>query len=636
MEHSHDGGEREGPAVARPRVLTGRTAPHFAAVVALQRAVGNRTVSRYMPGPPGTPPALLHLMNKTPLEQVKDLLEYGVIDWAVTDDDAARATRMLADMGDAELTVAVGHLDGSPTPYLDRLVGNATLATVRTPGFAKIMGKRAPGRNATLAARLVSYGLLDWEVTPPEAEAAQTLLDALPEADRDRLSEDWIRNRIKANLAKEGDYEQGTGEQLLDGAIQGDFKEDPTFWNVSGQVAGGFIPYAGQVADIRDLLNALDDMFNRQGYSKVSSWINLVLTLVGFVPGVGDAAKALGKGAIKAVKRVAFRVARGLWEAASRHLVEPLLRHLVPEALQKAKARLRARLEERVAKLAESNPHGPSHAEGPSTVAGEGAVPSIAELAELPAKTDSAFDEAAKQAPRRVGDIVSELVHESVESLRRWAEKVFKDLEFSGFELEVKGDDLVLYGIGSKFVLMRANIESVKKFTVRKSESMLTLLRSREARLAAARNAAEEVAGQIRYGAVLVTEEIGERIADLAIKREFKGARIRYTGSGSGSLDRVFELDGVLHIVEAKGGAGRLGSRELGEGLRAVQGTGAYVIDVLLNMAKRGGEEEKIAKELLAKMKEPDKVQLWVSAAGGLNPRTSEEIKVKLMKCKFP
>src|SRR4029079_3200997 len=166
------------------------------------------------------------------------------------------------------------------------------------------------------------------------------------------------------------------------------------------------------VADIRDLINALDEMFNRGGHKKVTSWLNLILILVGFVPGIGDAIKALGKGAINIAKRSAFRVGRGLWEAASRHLIEPLMKNLFPEAIQKAKARLRVLLEERAAKLADKNPH--AGGEG-SAIPGESAVPSPAQLA---SRTDEAFAEAAAQAPRRIDDVVGDLVREGIAAVR--------------------------------------------------------------------------------------------------------------------------------------------------------------------------------------------------------------------------
>lgn len=645
-----DRGDREStsgssrPAPGSPAARTGHPVnPKAAALLRLQRTAGNLAVSRYMPVPPGTPGPIAHALNKTPLEQVQDLLEYSVIDWAVTHDDARRATVILGDMDDGELTRAVGHLDGSSTPYLDRLVDKADLPTVRLPAFAKIARKRSPARNKALAEKLLSYGVTDWEITPPEAEAAQTLIDALPEGDRDKIGEEWMRKRIEANIAKEGDYEKGVGEQLLDGALQGDFNEDPTFWNVVGQVALGFVPYAGQAADVRDLIIALDDMFNKGGYKKFGSWVNLLLVVVGFVPGFGDAAKAVGRGAFHAVKSTAVKVGRGLWDLAARKLVEPLIKHLLPEAIGKAKKALKEFLDDLGKRFAREHPNGPPapHGEKPGGTSGGGpdapgaAVPSVEQLGK---QTDDAFAEAAKQAPRRVGEVVSEMVHEAVDELKRWAEKVYKQFNFERFEVEIHGDELVLYGIGSKYPLIKAKISDIKKETVAKSEEILKRLRRREDLLREARKAGGELGARLRHQAVDISEEIGERVADAKFLEKFPGAEPLYKGTARNDLDRVFKVGDELHIIEAKGGAGRLGSREIAPDQRAQQGSAAYLANLLQAMvASKNEEKVKIAKELLEKLKSsPDKVRMWAISTSKLNTSTSEELTVKIMKMDIP
>jgi hypothetical protein len=636
------GGAR--PPSTSPTARTGHPVnPKAAALLALQRTAGNLAVSRYMPVPPGTPAPIAHALNKTPLEQVQDLLEYGVIDFAVTDEDARKATTLLGYMDDGELTKAVAHLDGSSTPYLDRLADNAPLPVVRLPAFARIMRKRAPSRNKALAERLVSYGIVDWEITPPEAEAAQTLIDALPESDRDKIGEEWMRKRIEANIAKEGDYEKGVGEQLLDGALLGDFNEDPTFWNVGGQIALGLVPYAGQVADIRDLLAALDDMFNKGGYKKFGSWLNLLLVVIGFIPGVGDAVKALGRGAFNAVKGVkgaVVKIGRGLWDLAARKLVEPLIKPLFSEAILKTKQLLKELLDSWTKKMREAHPHGPPtpHGETPGGAAAGADVPggagkAVPSVAELTKQTDDAFAEVAAQSSRRVGDVVSEMVHETVEALKRWARKVYGRLDFATFEVGIEGDYLVLYGISSKIPLFKADIVSVKKESVEKTKKILSMLGEREALLKEARSAAEELAGKIRYQAILVSEELGEHVATILIKRQFPGAKVRYTGKGSGVLDKVFEVDGVLHVVEAKGGAGRLGSREIASGERAQQASAEYLVDIIDNMLQMGGEEAKIAKELRSKLQSTSgRVRMWVASTGPLSTLASEPLDAKLVE----
>ena len=91
-------------------------------------------------------------------------------------------------------------------------------------------------------------------------------------------------------------------KELLEGAVVGDFKENPTIWNTIGQVAIGFVPYAGQAADIRDIVANVKKL-HEGGYKDPDAWINLGLTAIGIIPGFGDAIKAAGKGSKGAIRK---------------------------------------------------------------------------------------------------------------------------------------------------------------------------------------------------------------------------------------------------------------------------------------------------------------------------------------------
>jgi hypothetical protein len=93
----------------------------------------------------------------------------------------------------------------------------------------------------------------------------------------------------------------GIQNEILEGAILGDFKEDPSIWNTVGQIAIGFVPYAGQVADARDTIAVLIKL-HKSGWKDPYEWINLVLTLIAWVPGVGDLVKGAGKGILKLIR----------------------------------------------------------------------------------------------------------------------------------------------------------------------------------------------------------------------------------------------------------------------------------------------------------------------------------------------
>lgn len=91
-------------------------------------------------------------------------------------------------------------------------------------------------------------------------------------------------------------------KELIEGAVVGDFKENPTIWNTIGQIGMGFVPYAGQAADIRDLVASVQKL-HKSGYKDPWEWFNLVLVGVGFIPGIGDAIKAGGRAAKGAIRR---------------------------------------------------------------------------------------------------------------------------------------------------------------------------------------------------------------------------------------------------------------------------------------------------------------------------------------------
>ena len=77
-------------------------------------------------------------------------------------------------------------------------------------------------------------------------------------------------------------------DSFCEGMIMGDFSDNPTWSKLAGQLVTGVIPVVGQVADARDTAAAVYDIYE----GKQGGWVNLGLTLVAWVPLVGDAVKA--------------------------------------------------------------------------------------------------------------------------------------------------------------------------------------------------------------------------------------------------------------------------------------------------------------------------------------------------------
>jgi flagellar motor protein MotB len=113
----------------------------------------------------------------------------------------------------------------------------------------------------------------------------------------------------------------GVSGEIVQGAVMGDIIENPTGWNTVGQIAIGFVPYAGQVADIRDLIVSIRKL-STGGWRDPVEWINLVLTGIGLIPGLGDIVKAGGRAAMGFIRETGptiLRRGREIWgEVAQR------------------------------------------------------------------------------------------------------------------------------------------------------------------------------------------------------------------------------------------------------------------------------------------------------------------------------
>ena len=69
---------------------------------------------------------------------------------------------------------------------------------------------------------------------------------------------------------------------FFEGVLFGDFSESDNAGVLAGQVAGGFVPYFGQVADVRDLIAAGDDLY--QG--KDGAALSAAIAVIAFIPGM--------------------------------------------------------------------------------------------------------------------------------------------------------------------------------------------------------------------------------------------------------------------------------------------------------------------------------------------------------------
>lgn len=122
---------------------------------------------------------------------------------------------------------------------------------------------------------------------------------------------------------------EGVGS-FIEGAVLGDFGDNNSWSATGGQVAVGFIPVVGQIADARDTIASVGQVLR----GEEGGWLNLGASVVGWVPGFGDAAKAAIRGGSRiadAGTEVAQGVVRQTDEVAGR-LTTTANRLGIPEA----------------------------------------------------------------------------------------------------------------------------------------------------------------------------------------------------------------------------------------------------------------------------------------------------------------
>ena len=96
------------------------------------------------------------------------------------------------------------------------------------------------------------------------------------------------------------------------GVIGGDFSDNDSWSKTGGQVLVGLVPWAGQAADARDTLAALDQV--RLG--RPGAWLGLLAAGVAWIPGAGDALK----GAIRGGRKVAGEAAEAALEQGAKRV----------------------------------------------------------------------------------------------------------------------------------------------------------------------------------------------------------------------------------------------------------------------------------------------------------------------------
>ena len=148
-----------------------------------------------------------------------------------------------------------------------------------------------------------------------------------------------------SDLLAEYDDEPQSSEEgvlsFLEGAIAGDLSENDSWSAVAGQVVVGFIPYAGQAADARDITTAGADVAQD---GSAGSWAYLGITVLAIIPGL-DFLKGGSKAGRKAVSEASEKAVEGVTKSAAKKLRKVLSKEALKRATRELKTLAVGRVE---------------------------------------------------------------------------------------------------------------------------------------------------------------------------------------------------------------------------------------------------------------------------------------------------
>jgi hypothetical protein len=131
------------------------------------------------------------------IDDVRDKLSYGFLDWAITDSEAMEALGLLGTVAPAALPAQLSLLGDK---YVQRLFDNLPDAAKTGPLYQQVVQAASSSAVADQAEDLLSYGLFDWAVTDTEVTEVFNSLVNRSAAQQEQLLADLHAKRKLGRL----------------------------------------------------------------------------------------------------------------------------------------------------------------------------------------------------------------------------------------------------------------------------------------------------------------------------------------------------------------------------------------------------------------------------------------------------
>lgn len=268
-------------------------------------------------------------------EQAHRALETGDFSGvSIGPDVAVTANRTISDTG-AEVSVMI-IAEGSSLLISQRFdLATGTLA--RQFAYQDADGDRMEAQSTSAPQILQTFPIEPQALQPPglpDLRIASPEGSPVPESPAASSSDEAL-DQFDDLLPPE-DAEAGSSEgvgSFLEGAILGDAGDNDSWSAIAGQTVIGFVPIAGQIADVRDLVAS----FRGVAEGRDGAWLNVAIAGVAFIPGLDFL-----KGGTRVGRRALRETAEESITEVSEASLKRMRRVLSRQAVETARRRLRA------------------------------------------------------------------------------------------------------------------------------------------------------------------------------------------------------------------------------------------------------------------------------------------------------
>ena len=122
------------------------------------------------------------VIQRDVIDDVRDKLSYGLIDWAITDAEANDSLALLATIPEANLPAELTRLG---TKYVSRLLDNLPDAAKSGEAYQRVIAALGSSGTMDFVDEQLSYGVFDWAVTSDEVARVFNVFTNLPAGQRE-------------------------------------------------------------------------------------------------------------------------------------------------------------------------------------------------------------------------------------------------------------------------------------------------------------------------------------------------------------------------------------------------------------------------------------------------------------------